>query len=100
MTFCLSMQYLYGPSVKMNIKTFSCLDHRGLYIANLSTDFSYTKTQMKLKNLDIITKESKIKADLFLDYKISDFSDFNDKVKFNQKTIPLLIFSFNIIWYS
>ena len=87
---------LYGPSVKMNIKTFSCLDHRGLYIANLSTDFSYIKTQMKLKNLDIITKESKIKADLFLDYKISDFSDFNDKVKFNGTIYSSLIASNDI----
>ena len=87
---------LYGPNVKMKIKTFSCLDHRGLYISNLSTDFSYTKTQMKLRNLDIVTKESKVKADLFLDYKISDFSQFNDRVKFNGTIYSSLIASNDI----
>ncbi len=87
---------LYGPNVKMLIKNFSFLDHRGLYVANLSTNFSYTKKQMKLQNLDITTKESKIKADLFLNYKISDFSDFNNRVKFNGTIYSSLIASNDI----
>ncbi|WPR70813.1 translocation/assembly module TamB domain-containing protein [Flavobacterium sp. NG2] len=87
---------LYGPDLTMVVKTLSFLDHRGLYVSNLSTDFSYTKKQMKLQNLDITTRESKIKADLFLNYKISDFAKFNDKVKFNGTIYSSLIASNDI----
>jgi autotransporter translocation and assembly factor TamB len=79
---------LYGPEVTSVIKKMSFLDHRGVYVSELNTNFSYTKKQMVLKNLDIKTKESMIKADIVLSYKISDFADFNDKVKFEGIIYP------------
>lgn len=76
---------LYGPDVDIKIDKLSFLDHRGLFVADLSTVFSYTKKKIQLKNLDLKTPESKIKAEVALNYKIEDFAHFNDKVKFDVK---------------
>nr|WP_314866337.1 translocation/assembly module TamB domain-containing protein [uncultured Flavobacterium sp.] len=75
---------LYGPDVNTNILKMSFLDHRGVYVKKLSGLFSYTKKQIKLTKLEAFTKEnSKIKANLALNYKIEDFADFNNKVLFD-----------------
>lgn len=74
---------LYGPDVNTTINKLSFLDYRGLFIEDLSAVFSYTKKKIELKNLDLKTPESKIKADVALNYKIQDFARFNDKVKFD-----------------
>jgi hypothetical protein len=75
---------LYGPDVNTNILKMSFLDHRGVYIKKLSGVLSYTKKQIKLTKLLAETKEnSEIKANVVLNYKISDFSDFNNKVQFD-----------------
>lgn len=74
---------IYGPNVNTTIHKMSFLDHRGIYVTNLSSIFSYTKKQIKLEKLDLVTKESKIKGTVSLNYKIEDFSDFTDKVKFD-----------------
>ncbi|MFT5253649.1 MAG: hypothetical protein ACI87N_002691, partial [Flavobacteriales bacterium] len=87
---------LYGPDVSTSINKMSFLDSRGLYVANLSSKFSYTKKNIRLENLFIQTKESKIKADVFLNYKIEDFAKFTDKVKFDVKLYPSLIASNDI----
>jgi hypothetical protein len=74
---------IYGPNVNTTIHKMSFLDHRGIYVTNLSSIFSYTKKQIKLANLDLETKESRLKGTVALNYKIEDFSDFTDKVKFD-----------------
>ena len=74
---------LYGPDVNTNIHRFSFLDHRGLYVSNFAGKFSYTKKQIKVDNLAIKTKRSWIYGQAILNYKIEDFLDFTDKVKFN-----------------
>ena len=75
---------LYGPDVNTNILKMSFLDHRGVYVKKLSGVLSYTKKQIKLTKLLAETKEnSEIKANVVLNYKISDFSDFNNKVQFD-----------------
>ncbi|WP_348812346.1 translocation/assembly module TamB domain-containing protein [Flavobacterium maritimum] len=74
---------IYGPNVNTIIHKMSFLDNRGIYVTNLSSIFSYTKKQIKLEKLDLVTKESKIKGTVSLNYKIEDFSDFTDKVKFD-----------------
>jgi hypothetical protein len=87
---------IYGPAVKTRINRMSFLDHHGLYVVNLSTKFSYTKKSIKLESLDLSTKESKLQADVFLNYKIEDFSDFTDKVKFDVKINSLKLASNDI----
>ncbi|KIO52103.1 hypothetical protein IW18_13300 [Flavobacterium hibernum] len=74
---------LYGPDVNTTIHRFSFLDHRGLYVSNFAGKFSYTKKQIKVENLAIKTKRSSIYGLAILNYKIEDFLDFTDKVKFN-----------------
>ncbi len=76
---------LYGPDVNTNIDKMSFLDHRGIFVVNLSSKFSYTKKRIQLENLDLLTKESKLKGTLYLNYKIEDFRNFNDKVQFDAK---------------
>ncbi|PIF30429.1 uncharacterized protein DUF490 [Flavobacterium sp. 9] len=74
---------LYGPDVNTMIHRFSFLDHRGLYVSNFAGKFSYTKKQIKVESLAIKTKRSWIYGKAILNYKIEDFLDFTDKVKFN-----------------
>jgi hypothetical protein len=76
---------IYGPEVYANIKKMSFLDHRGLYVENLTGNYSFTQTQMKLENLEIKTKESSIKGDAALNYNIDDFAYFTDRVDFDFK---------------
>jgi hypothetical protein len=74
---------LYGPDVNTTIHRFSFLDHRGLYVSNFAGKFSYTKKQIKVENLAITTKRSSIYGQAILNYKVEDFLNFTDKVKFN-----------------
>ena len=57
---------LYGPDVDTGIKSMSFKDHRGLYVSDLSGQFSYTKKRIKFEKLSIKTKESTINGDFYL----------------------------------
>ncbi|WP_417940542.1 translocation/assembly module TamB domain-containing protein [Flavobacterium sp. RS13.1] len=74
---------IYGSEINTNIHRFSFLDHRGLYVSNLSSKFSYSKKQIKLENLDITTKRSSIYGKAILNYQVKDFLEFTDKVRFD-----------------
>ncbi|WP_291104285.1 MULTISPECIES: translocation/assembly module TamB domain-containing protein [unclassified Flavobacterium] len=76
---------IYGPDVTINIKKMAFKDHRGLYVENMSSDFTYTKKYIKLENLDVLTKESFLKGKVVLNYERKDFSDFVNKVLFDIK---------------
>ncbi len=72
-----------GPNVTTHIDKMSFLDHRGLYVKNLESKFSYTKKQILMTELDIMTAGSIFKGNVALNYHRSDFQDFNNKVQFN-----------------
>lgn len=74
---------IYGSEINTNIHRFSFLDHRGLYVSNLSSKFSYSKKQIKLENLAITTKRSSIYGKAILNYQVKDFLEFTDKVRFD-----------------
>ncbi len=74
-----------GPNVYAAIKEMSFQDHRGLFVKNLASDFTYTKKNIKLENLTIQTKESFLKGRTILSYERKDFSNFNNKVLFDVK---------------
>ncbi|MCL6461037.1 MAG: translocation/assembly module TamB [Flavobacterium micromati] len=76
---------IFGPDVTTDINTMSFLDFRGLYVKNLKSKFFYTKKNIKLLNLDLLTKESKLAGTVILKYKREDFTNFNDKVLFDIK---------------
>lgn len=74
---------IYGPDVTTKINKLSFKDHRGLIVENLTSQFSYTKKAISLKELELKTKYSELKGQVVLNYKIEDFSDFLNKVKFD-----------------
>ncbi|RZJ72808.1 translocation/assembly module TamB domain-containing protein [Flavobacterium sp.] len=74
---------VYGPEVTADIRELAFLDHRGLYVKNLTALFKYNKTNISLKNLDLNTAHSLLKGDVLLTYVKSDFADFNNRVKFD-----------------
>ncbi len=76
---------LYGSDIDANIVKMSCLDHRGLFVDDLSSKFSYTKKNIKLKELAFLTKQSAFKGDIIMSYDRKDFADFNNKVIFDIK---------------
>lgn len=72
-----------GPNVYAAIKEMSFQDHRGLFVENLISDFTYTKKNIKLENLSVKTKNSFLKGKTILSYNRKDFSNFNNKVIFD-----------------
>ncbi|MDN3677328.1 translocation/assembly module TamB domain-containing protein [Flavobacterium paronense] len=74
-----------GPNVTTNIASMTFHDHRGVTVDNLIADFTYTKKNIKLENLAVRTTESYLKGTVTLKYNKDnhDFSDFNNKVKFD-----------------
>ncbi|MFV8269609.1 translocation/assembly module TamB domain-containing protein [Flavobacterium sp. GT2N3] len=90
---------IYGPVVTTIINKMSFLDFRGLYVKNLSSKFSYSKKNIKLENLDLLTKESTLKGTVLLKYKIEDFSNFTDKVQFDIKLAATSIASNDIRYF-
>ncbi len=74
---------IVGPNVYTHIDTMSFLDHRGLFVTDLSTQFTYTKKNIRLEKTDLKTKESHFKGDVVLRYDRKDFADFNNKVVFD-----------------
>lgn len=76
---------IYGPEVTTTINSLSFQDHRGIFVEDLSTKFSYTTKHIKLENLDLVTKESRVKGLVVMNYEIEDFANFTDKVEFDAK---------------
>ncbi|PHS07989.1 MAG: N-acetyl-gamma-glutamyl-phosphate reductase [Kordia sp.] len=70
-----------GPNVNVLVTDATMFDHRGVQINQLATNFSYSLTQMRFDDIKLKTNESELNGDLVFDYKRSDFSDFNNKVK-------------------
>ena len=89
---------VHGPNVTTKIDKMSFLDHRGLFVKNLTSDFTYTKKHILLHDLDVITNHSLFKGDVMLEYVREDFQDFNNKVHFDI-AIRQASFSTNDIRY-
>jgi len=79
----LSDFFIKGPNVYTNVEKLSFKDHRGLFIKNLKSNFTYTKKNILLNNLHLVTSESEIIGRVELKYKREDFADFNNKVVFD-----------------
>lgn len=74
---------ILGPDVSMKINEMNFVDERGLVVEDLKSDFTYTKKNIHLANLDMHTPNSKLKGDVELKYRREDFADFNNKVIFD-----------------
>lgn len=69
-----------GPNVALKIRGLYFTDNRGLEITNLTTDFTYTKTQMKFYNTLLQTSHSTISAEIDFNYDRKNLSKFNELV--------------------
>lgn len=69
-----------GPNVALKIRGLYFTDNRGLEITNLTTDFTYTKTQMKFYNTLLQTRHSTISAEIDFNYDRKNLSKFNELV--------------------
>jgi TamB, inner membrane protein subunit of TAM complex len=88
-----------GPNVYTNIDEMSFMDHRGLFIEDLKSKFTYTKKNIKLEKTTLKTKESAFVGDVILKYERKDFADFNNKVVFDVKTDSASISSNDIRYF-
>ena len=76
---------IYGAEVSTTVNKLSFQDHRGIFVEDLSTKFTYNSKHIKLENLDLLTKESNLKGSVVMNYEIEDFAHFTDKVEFDIK---------------
>ncbi len=76
---------IFGPNVNLEIIKLSLQDHRGLFVENASTKFSFSKKQMRVENLDFLTNHSHLLGDIRMNYSQEDLKDFINKVKFDAK---------------
>ncbi len=81
---------LENSDVFVKIKKLSGIEKRGLDIDFLTTDFAYTTEEMRLKDFEIKTPNSLIKADVAFDIS-GGFADFVNRVplvaKFESATV-------------
>jgi len=75
--------YIKGSDITADIRKLSLLDHRRLFVKNLKGGFTYTKSYMKLDNLELVTSESALKGGVKLTYGKDDMKDFVNRVKFD-----------------
>ncbi len=78
---------ILGPEVSTAIKAMSFNSQRGLQVDKFSTNFKYTKQQMRFDSLGIKTPESELKGDLVFNYDRKDFKDFLNKVNIQANFI-------------
>ncbi|WP_246020640.1 translocation/assembly module TamB domain-containing protein [Flavobacterium humi] len=90
---------ILGPDVTTKIEEMSFVDHRGLVVDNLTSNFTYTKKNILLENLDLKTPQSNLEGSIALLYKREDFSDFNNKVLFNVNVNKASVSSNDLILF-
>ena len=92
--------HLLGPDLNIDIERLAFKDYRGLQVKNLSSQFTYTKKNLKLEKLDLTTSFSKFKGAIILTYNREDFDDFNNKVVFDINAKKALIASNDIHFFT
>lgn len=71
---------ILDSDIKANIKSLSLVSDLGIAIKDLQTDFSYTSTNITLKELTLETAESKVMGTIDLDYSKNGMTDFANNV--------------------
>jgi len=74
---------LKGAAVYAKLKGVNFVDNHNLEIQNLTTNFSYTLSQMLFKGMVLETENSSLKSEMVFDYGGKDLQDFNNKVQIN-----------------
>lgn len=71
-----------GPNISGDIKKLNFVENHGIEVQNLTSNFTYTRQEMKLMNSILETETSKVLADIVF-HRNGSFADFNNKVKFD-----------------
>lgn len=66
---------------QLSVNSLQAEEGRGIDILDLKTHFSYSPTNMSLKDLLLITPYSRLDGSIEMDYTLQDFSDFLNKVQ-------------------
>ncbi len=85
-----------GSDVTTQINKLSFKDFRGLFVTELNTDFTYTKTNILLEKLLLKTQKSHLEGNLAMRYNRADFADFINKVIWDFKVDKAQIASSDI----
>ena len=75
---------IFGPDVTTRVNTLNFIDARGVEVNNMSANFKYSLSEMRLDDLKIITDNSDIKADLIFKHN-RGLRNFTDSVQINAK---------------
>nr|WP_279346316.1 translocation/assembly module TamB domain-containing protein [Gramella oceanisediminis] len=70
-----------GDNIDLEIASLNGYEQRGIKITNLVTQFHYDPSNMSLVDMSLQTPGSLIDADLYFNYDLSDFSDFENLVQ-------------------
>ena len=73
---------IQGPNISGEVRGISFVESHDIEVENLTSDFSYTREEMKLLNTRLETKSSKVDADIVF-YRDGSLADFKNKVKFD-----------------
>lgn len=76
---------ILGPDVSLKVRDLNFTSKKGVLVNHLETEFSYTKSQMRLDSLHIETPGSNIQGEAVFNYETGDFQDFLNKVEINGK---------------
>ncbi len=71
-----------GPNFSGDIRKLQFIENHNIDVKNLTTDFSYTRKEMKLINTTLETETSIVNADITF-FRDGGFYDFNNRVKFD-----------------
>jgi len=71
-----------GPNIYANIENTNFIDNYKIEVTALNSGFTYTKSQMTFKDLNLATKQSFLQTkNMVFNYSKEDLSDFNNKVQ-------------------
>ncbi|MCK0130731.1 translocation/assembly module TamB [Flavobacteriaceae bacterium F08102] len=71
---------IVGPKVVADLRGVKFKEGRGIDVVNLTTNFTYTPTQMRFEKFSLETPFSLIKTEMKMDYRRGDLADFVNKV--------------------
>ncbi len=69
-----------GPDIHADIKNLSTVMVDGIVVKDLQTDFSYTATNITLKNMNLETPNSKLIGEIDLDFSKNGMANFENEV--------------------
>lgn len=89
-----------GPNVYADVQKLQFNGFNGLEVERLTGNFAYTTDQIRLDNMQLTTTRSNLKGQFALLYNRGDFSDFNNKIRwdFNIEEAAISLADINLFY--